>query len=53
MNLKKVQQKAREIGHCLCSNKFTCPCNYYKERDVCKCAGGDVNMDEWVKINMN
>lgn len=35
--VKKVQEKAKEIGHCLCG-LYECPCDVYKKHNVCKCA---------------
>jgi len=53
MNKKEVQDKAREIGHCLCSPVFTCPCNYFKDKNLCKCAGDkdDNDYNTWVEYN--
>lgn len=52
---EKVQNKAKEIGHCLCSPVFECHCNFFKKHNVCKCANekcdNNCNIDDWVKIN--
>ena len=37
--IKKAQDKAKEIGHCLCNMVITCPCNTYKETGKCRCSG--------------
>lgn len=47
-----VQEKSKEIGHCVCSTKFSCPCNYFKKNDICKCANEEVDVDEWLKENI-
>lgn len=53
---EKVQAKAKEIGHCLCSPVFKCPCNFFKKYDVCKCAneecGDKCNIEDWVNENI-
>ena len=58
MNIREqVQQKAKEIGHCLCSPVFTCPCEFFKRHEVCKCANEkceeQCNLEDWIKINLN
>jgi len=34
----KAQELAKKIGHCLCDIRQTCPCDLYKEEDICKCS---------------
>ena len=36
---KRVMQRSMRLGHCICDAKKTCPCNLFKEKDVCLCAG--------------
>jgi len=52
-NLEIVQSKSKEIGHCVCSKCFTCPCNYFTQYNLCKCAGDKINQEEWLKFNLN
>lgn len=33
----KAQEKAKEIGHCLCNLAIQCPCMAYTEHSVCVC----------------
>ena len=36
---KRVMQRARELGHCVCSRKEICPCSTLREKNICMCAG--------------
>lgn len=52
MTRKEAQTKAKEIGHCLCSKEFTCPCKVFIQDDTCKCCGeGNITFDEWFNRN--
>jgi hypothetical protein len=39
MTKEEIQNKAQELGHCLCSKLFKCPCRYYQQHSICHCAG--------------
>jgi selenide,water dikinase len=36
---KRVMQRSIRLGHCICDPKKACPCDLFKEKDVCLCAG--------------
>lgn len=36
---KRVQDKSKEIGHCVCKPDITCPCEDFIKNDICRCAG--------------
>ena len=36
---KRVMQRSIRLGHCVCDPKKPCPCDLFKEQDVCLCAG--------------
>jgi len=36
--IKRAQDKAKELGHCLCNLKLECPCPVYKIKGICKCS---------------
>ncbi|HUV38120.1 MAG TPA: selenide, water dikinase SelD, partial [Planctomycetota bacterium] len=36
---KRVMQRSIRLGHCICDPKKSCPCDLFRERDVCTCAG--------------
>lgn len=38
--IKEVQNKAKELGHCLCNFKITCPCPAFQQRGICACCEG-------------
>lgn len=52
-NRKQMQNASQSIGHCVCSIKFQCPCKYFKDKDVCHCAGEYVDEKTWLKYNCN
>lgn len=59
--------RSRKLGHCICNPKDPCPCDLFKEKNVCLCAGErlpdmpkDVRLTDYVesagcasKINQN
>jgi len=36
---KRVMQRSMRLGHCICDPKRSCPCDVFREKDVCPCAG--------------
>jgi len=36
---KRVMQRSMKVGHCVCDPKKPCPCDLFKEKDICLCAG--------------
>lgn len=36
---KAVMSRSIKLGHCVCNPKKPCPCDTFKEHDVCQCAG--------------
>ena len=36
--IKLAQDKAKELGHCLCNLKLECPCTAYTKAGICRCS---------------
>ena len=36
--IKKAQDKAKKIGHCICNLRLTCPCMAYYTTGRCICS---------------
>ncbi|UCC96675.1 MAG: selenide, water dikinase SelD [Phycisphaerales bacterium] len=36
---KRVMRRSIRLGHCICDPKKPCPCDLFKQRDICLCAG--------------
>jgi selenide,water dikinase len=36
---KRVMSRSMKLGHCVCDPKQPCPCDLFKEKNVCLCAG--------------
>jgi len=36
---RRIMQRSIRLGHCICDPKLPCPCDLFRERDVCLCAG--------------
>lgn len=36
---KRIMQRSIKLGHCICNPKQNCPCDLFKEKNVCLCAG--------------
>ncbi len=36
---KRVMQRSIRLGHCICDPKKACPCDLFKAKNVCLCAG--------------
>lgn len=32
-------RRSMQLGHCICNPKQGCPCDMFRERDICPCAG--------------
>jgi len=53
---KTVMARSMKLGHCVCNPKKPCPCDIFKEHNVCQCAGekmpvktGDVPLTKHVR----
>ena len=36
---KRVMQRSIKLGHCVCDPSKPCPCDIFKEKNICLCAG--------------
>jgi len=36
---KRVMARSMKLGHCVCDPKKPCPCDVFRQHDVCPCAG--------------
>ena len=36
---KRVMQRSMRLGHCICDAKKACPCDLFRQKNVCLCAG--------------
>ncbi len=36
---KRVMKRSIKLGHCICDPKKPCPCDLFKEKNICLCAG--------------
>ena len=36
---KAVMARSKKLGHCVCNPKQGCPCDTFREHNVCPCAG--------------
>ena len=36
---KRVMRRSIKLGHCVCDPKKPCPCDLFKEKNICLCAG--------------
>lgn len=36
---KRVMQRSMKLGHCVCDPKQPCPCDLFKAKNICLCAG--------------
>lgn len=38
----RVMQRSIRLGHCICNPKQPCPCDVFRQKDICPCAGESV-----------
>lgn len=36
---KRIMQRSAALGHCICNPKQSCPCDTFRQKDICPCAG--------------
>ncbi|MCE5185146.1 MAG: selenide, water dikinase SelD [Planctomycetaceae bacterium] len=36
---KRVMSRSMKLGHCVCDAKQACPCDLFKQKNICMCAG--------------
>ena len=53
---KRVMQRSMALGHCVCNPRKGCPCDVFRDRGICECAGerlpavnGGVRLTEHVR----
>ncbi len=49
---KSVMSRSIKLGHCVCNPKKPCPCDVFKEHDVCLCAGEKLPVKEATEIKL-
>ena len=42
---KQVMSRSIRLGHCVCDPRKPCPCDIFKEKDVCLCAGEKIPLE--------
>lgn len=40
---KRVMERSMRLGHCICNAKKSCPCDLFRQKDICPCAGERAN----------
>jgi selenide, water dikinase len=43
---KRVMARSMKLGHCICDPKKPCPCDVFREHDVCPCAGERLDIQQ-------
>ena len=36
---RRVMARSMQLGHCICDPKKSCPCDVFRDQDLCPCAG--------------
>lgn len=36
---RRIMARSMQLGHCICDPKKPCPCDVFREQDLCPCAG--------------
>ena len=36
---RRVMERSMRLGHCVCNPRKPCPCDVFREQDLCPCAG--------------
>ncbi|MBE0536073.1 MAG: selenide, water dikinase SelD [Phycisphaerae bacterium] len=36
---KRIMKRSIKLGHCICDARKPCPCDLFREKDICLCAG--------------
>ena len=36
---RRVMERSQRLGHCICDPRRPCPCDVYRDRQICPCAG--------------
>ncbi|MGC8861857.1 MAG: selenide, water dikinase SelD [Armatimonadota bacterium] len=36
---RRIMQRSVKLGHCICNPRQACPCETFKQKDICPCAG--------------
>ncbi len=36
---RRIMERSIRLGHCICDPKLPCPCDRFREQDICLCAG--------------
>ncbi len=49
-NRQRVMQRSVRLGHCICNPRLACPCDTFREMDVCACAGESRASDGPVRL---
>ena len=39
---RRVMQRSMRLGHCICNPRQACPCEMFRQQDICLCAGEEL-----------
>ena len=48
----RIMQRSKKLGHCICDPKRQCPCDIFKSRGICPCAGERPDSTDVSKIKL-
>lgn len=53
---KRIMGRSIKLGHCVCDPAKSCPCQLFKDKNICECAGekaeiagGEIRLTEYVR----
>lgn len=54
---RRVMERSLQLGHCICDPRRPCPCDVFREQDLCPCAGerpeplppAEIRLTQWVR----
>jgi selenide,water dikinase len=54
---RRVMERSLQLGHCICDPRRPCPCDVFREQNLCPCAGerpdpvpsGEIRLTQWVR----
>lgn len=49
---RRIMQRSKRLGHCICDPKRLCPCEVFINRNICSCAGERSEPDDVSKIKL-
>ncbi|MGA2658943.1 MAG: selenide, water dikinase SelD [Verrucomicrobiota bacterium] len=49
---RRVMERSQRLGHCICDPRRPCPCDVFRDQQICPCAGERPDPVDWSRLEL-